>query len=337
MRVVKAVIQPYCLKEDLSVLFSNFRRMTNYCIKIGVEKNITSRNGLSREVYKTLGDAREGLHSWYVLGAIERASGILKNYRSAVRKALKKGKTIEKPFVRKDFIILGNQAFKIEDKKLKMHLTSKSFIEIPLNSYTLKKLNGVKIGELILKSKSLSISYSKEVEFIKTVDVIGVDRNLSNITTASNQKINVYDFKKITEMKNVYRKVKSHFKRNDVRVRRKVFGKYGLKQKRKENQALHVASKKLVEEAFKDKSKIVFENIKGIRKLYKKGNGQGKKYRAKLNGWSFSKIALFTQYKANWLGLPVGYVDARNTSNLCAVCGSRVTECAGRMVLCELF
>ncbi|MCL5011664.1 MAG: hypothetical protein M1594_02095, partial [Candidatus Marsarchaeota archaeon] len=166
MKVVKAVTQPYVINDDLNRLFSNFRRMTNYCIKVGVEKDITSRNGLGREVYKTLSNDREGLHSWYVLGAIERASGILKNYRSAVRKALKKGKTVEKPFVRKDFIILGNQAFKIENGKLKMHLTSKSFIEIPLNSYTLKKLNDVKIGELILKSKTLSISYSKEVEVI---------------------------------------------------------------------------------------------------------------------------------------------------------------------------
>lgn len=69
MKVVKAVTQPYVINDDLNRLFSNFRRMTNYCIKVGVEKDITSRNGLGREVYKTLSNDREGLHSWYVLGA----------------------------------------------------------------------------------------------------------------------------------------------------------------------------------------------------------------------------------------------------------------------------
>ncbi len=53
------------------------------------------------------------------------------------------------PRVKRNFIILGNQAFKIINGKLKMHVASRSFIEIPLNNYVLKVLSekGIKIGE----------------------------------------------------------------------------------------------------------------------------------------------------------------------------------------------
>ena len=74
--------------------------------------------------------------------------------------------------------------------------------------------------------------------------------------------------------------VKSHFKRNDARIRKRVFGKYGRKQQNRVNQRLHLVSKAIVEQAEAEKQGIVMENLKGIRKLYQKGNGQGKDYRA---------------------------------------------------------
>ena len=65
------------------------------------------------------------------------------------------------------------------------------------------------------------------------------------------------------------------------------------------------------------------ENIKGIRKLYRKGNGQGNDYRAKLNSWSFYELQRQIEYKARWEGIPVAYVAARGTSVNCSICGSR--------------
>ena len=61
----------------------------------------------------------------------------------------------------------------------------------------------------------------------------------------------------------------SNFKRNDVRIRKKIFSKYGKKEKNRVHQILHNASKKIVSK----NQGIIMENIKGIRKLYRKGNG----------------------------------------------------------------
>ncbi len=71
---------------------------------------------------------------------------------------------------------------------------------------------------------------------------------------------------------------------------------------------------------------IVFEDLKGIRKLYRKGNGQGNKYRRRLNSWSFYEFQRQVEYKASWNGVPVKYIDPKRTSQLCPICGDRLQE-----------
>ncbi|SMH72044.1 protein of unknown function [Candidatus Nitrosotalea okcheonensis] len=71
---------------------------------------------------------------------------------------------------------------------------------------------------------------------------------------------------------------------------------------------------------------IVLEDLKGIRKLYRKGNGQGNKYRRRLNSWSFYELQRQIQYKASWEGIPVKFVDPKRTSQLCPMCRDRIQE-----------
>ncbi|MBS7613266.1 transposase, partial [Candidatus Bathyarchaeota archaeon] len=81
MQAVKAVQIPYHPSEEILRLLETFRDMVNYCIHVGLEKNITSRFKLSNEVYHKLNNY--GLHTWYNLSVIEVATAILKNYRKA--------------------------------------------------------------------------------------------------------------------------------------------------------------------------------------------------------------------------------------------------------------
>ena len=92
-------------------------------------------------------------------------------------------------------------------------------------------------------------------------------------------------------------------------------------------QYIHKISKDIVDNAVSKKAVIVLENLKGIRKLYKKGNGQGNKYRRRLNGWQFYELQRQIEYKAQWAGLPpVRYVDPKNTSTQCPRCGKGLQE-----------
>src|SRR4029077_17510311 len=74
------------------------------------------------------------------------------------------------------------------------------------------------------------------------------------------------------------------------------------------------------------KTAIVLENFEGIRSLYRKGNGQNRKYRGRMNGWSFGEAQRQIEYKARWVGLPVIRLSKRETrgsSVTCPRCGER--------------
>jgi putative transposase len=88
------------------------------------------------------------------------------------------------------------------------------------------------------------------------------------------------------------------FKRSDVRVRRKLYEKYGKRRKSRINQLLHHVSKSVVQSAKENKIAIAFEDIRHIRKLCRRGNYQSRSYRTKLNGWSFAEVKRQIEYKA---------------------------------------
>jgi len=81
-----------------------------------------------------------------------------------------------------------------------------------------------------------------------------------------------------------------------------------------------------VEQAKARRFGIIMENLKGIRKLYRRGNGQGSNYRGRMNAWSFYDLQRQIEYKARWEGIPVTYIPPQKTSSTCAICGSKITE-----------
>ena len=76
------------------------------------------------------------------------------------------------------------------------------------------------------------------------------------------------------------------------------------------------------------------EDLKGIRKLYRKGNGQGTNYRSRMNSWSYAELQRQIQYKADWNGIPVIYVRPYGTSAKCSMCGHRVLPEENRKLHC---
>jgi len=106
------------------------------------------------------------------------------------------------------------------------------------------------------------------------------------------------------------------------------------KEKDKVNQILHHVSKSIVQEAKAKGFGIVMENLKGIRKLYRRGNGQGRNDRSRINGWSFYELQRQIEYKAKWEGVKVVHVDARGTSPNCPICGSKLYPNGQRQLWC---
>lgn len=178
----------------------------------------------------------------------------------------------------------------------------------------------LKLRSFTLTADSLSICISKEVQTIECTSIEGIDRNLRNLTVGNESNVVQYDLSKATDIAENTRSIVRSFKRNDVRIRRKLYRKYGLRRKRRVNQLLNRLTKAIVQQVKQKTSAIAFEDIRHIRKMYQKGNYQGCSFRARLNGWSFAEVKRQIEYKAAWEGILLSnYQSKKQEAHLSSV------------------
>jgi putative transposase len=187
----------------------------------------------------------------------------------------------------------------------------------------------VTVRSFTLTYTSLSICISKEIPEVGSTEAVGVDRNLRNLTVGNDNRVVQYDLSDTVRIAETTVDVVRSFKRSDPRIRGKIASKYGRRRRNRIQHLLHNATKRIVDEALEQRQSIVIENLEGIRRLYRKGNGQGPRYRGRMNGWSFSEAQRQLEYKARWFGLPVirlSKKETRGTSIVCPQCGERLQE-----------
>jgi putative transposase len=301
-----------------------FRQMVNDCIQIGLGNNVSTMKKLSILTYHQL--SIYDITSYYKLCAISHAAGILANRK----KSLQRGRIPRDPYARRLFLV-SSYGFKVVDGILKVPLGSRQYFDIALNNHAKSILSDstLEIRSFTLTINAVSICYSKEVQPIEVRTLVGIDRNLRNLTVGNLQNIVQYDLSKAVDVAENTRSITRSFKRNDVRIRKRLYSKYGTRRKNRIAQLLHRVSKAVVQKAKQEKSAIVFEDIRQIRQLYQRGNYQGRAYRGRMNGWSFAEIKRQIEYKAAWDGVPViklSIKDTRGTSQLCPRCGKMITQ-----------
>jgi len=303
--------------------------MINDCIRIGIREKSTSMKSLSSKAYRQL--SQYDVAVCYRLTAISRAAGILKNYR----RSLRKNSQTRVPQAKR-LSLVDCYGFRIKGKRLRLTLRAHQHAYIELNAYTLKALGDNFLRSVTLTSESLSVTYSRDVEELRPKGLMGIDSNLDNVTTASSDgEVQRFDLSGTTRIKEAYKEVKSHLRRNDVRIKRTVFRKYGSLQRNRIWWILNNVSASVVKQAKVKELGIVMEEITGIRRLYRKGNGQGRLFRSRLNSWSYHELQREIEYKARWEGIPVVYVTAWGTSAKCSTCGSKTFPNEDRTLSCS--
>jgi IS605 OrfB family transposase len=80
----------------------------------------------------------------------------------------------------------------------------------------------------------------------------------------------------------------------------------------------HKLSRRIVDIAIAENKAIALEQLTGIRE---RARGS-KKFNRMLSGWSFKELAKFIEYKAALAGVPVIYVNPKETSKTCPRCGN---------------
>jgi len=299
-----------------------FRRMINDAIRIALVYDATTLRRLSLLAYNEL--ARYDSPSYYKLCAISRAAGIL----AARKKSIRRGFITRTPYAFKQQLV-SCYGFKIENGYLHIPVSRGKHFSIPLTKHTLEVISqpGVKVRSFTLTLNKLSLCIARDTPMIECRSTVGLDRNLRNLTVGNDQQTHHYDLSKCLRIANTTVRIVASFARNDDRIRTAIASMYGQRRTYRTGHILHNATKTIVAVAVQRKTAIVLENIEGIRSLYRKGNGHGRKYRGRMNGWSFGEAQRQIEYKARWVGLPVIRLSRRETrgsSVSCLRCGERL-------------
>src|SRR2546429_4666247 len=318
----KSVWQHYAPTRDVLGLLEVFRRMVNESIRIGIANDASSLRRLSLLSYNQL--AQYDSPSCYMLCAISRAAGIL----ASRRKSLRRGFATRTPYAVRQQLV-SCYGFKTKNRGLEIPVSRGKRLSVPLTDHTINVISqpGVEVRSFTLTLNRLCLSIARDVTTVQCTSTVGVDRKLRNLTVGNDHEIRHYDLSKTERIASTTMRIVASFKRDDDRIRSVVASKYGKSQTATTGHLLHTTTKTVVEAAVQQRQAIVLEDIRGIRCLYRKGNGQNRKYRGRMNGWSFREAQRQIEYKARWIGLPVVRLSRRETrgsSMTCPRCGERL-------------
>ncbi|MEM3832616.1 MAG: transposase [Thermoprotei archaeon] len=165
-------------------------------------------------------------------------------------------------------------------------------------------------------------------------DWIAIDVNESNVTCVGS---NPHILKIKSNMRtihttyfNIIRRIQ-RLKKYKPKTAEKLLRKYSGRRRRKAMNECHKIAKKIVNLAKQHRMGIIMEDLKGIRKRI----NFSKNLNRRLHSWNFRRLQSYIEYKAKLEGLPVVYVNPKNTSSLCPMCGGRLAPNGHRLVKCE--
>jgi len=172
--------------------------------------------------------------------------------------------------------------------------------------------------DLVTFRGAFFLSATCEVQEPEPIDVegaLGVDLGVTNIAVDSDGE--VHSSSEVNSVRQRHRRLRAKLQRKGTKSARRRLRQLSGKESRFARNVNHVISKQLVTKAKDTKRAIALEDLEGIRQRVTVRRRQ----RATLHSWSFFQLRSFVSYKAQRVGVPVVFVDPRNTSRTCPACG----------------
>ncbi len=151
---------------------------------------------------------------------------------------------------------------------------------------------------------------------METDGVLGVDLGIVELATDSEGR--QYSGEAVKACRRRARAHRAGLQRTGTRRAKRTLRKMSRKASRFCRHVNHVISKQLVHSALSSRKALALEDLTGIRE---RANGFSREMRWQMGNWAFFQLANFVTYKARKAGVSVVFVDPRNTSRTCSVCG----------------
>lgn len=146
--------------------------------------------------------------------------------------------------------------------------------------------------------------------------VLGVDMGITEIATDSEGQS--FSGAVVKAMRCRVREHRRQVQRKRSRSAFKRLQKINRRASRFSRDVNHCISKSLVQKAYVLKKALALEDLTNIRE---RASGFSKTMRWQRGNWAFHDLAAKIVYKAATVGIPVVFVDPRNTSRTCSECG----------------
>ena len=176
-----------------------------------------------------------------------------------------------------------------------------------------------KINQIELDNEYAFVSVNiKEQPQITPKAWIGVDRNTTGHVAVAGNPSTGKVWKLGNEALHVHHKYKNI--RKDLQRKGKL--RFVKKIKNRESRIVrdlnHKIAKEIVNIATVNNAGIKLEQLAGIRDNKK----HSRRFNYSLHSWSFYQLQTFIEYKAKLCGIPLTYVEPKNTSKECSRCGN---------------
>jgi putative transposase len=299
-------------KEQHKMLSETMERFNEACNHIA-ETVFTIHSANKIEVQKTvyyLIREKFGLSAQLTILAIRK-----------VCEAYKRDKSI-KPEFRLDGALVYDQrvlSWKGLDKVSMVTLQGRQIIPTKFGDYQKARMDRIRGQTDLILVKGVFylcvvVEVSEESPY-DSVGVLGVDLGIKNLAVDSDGE--VHSGEQITDTREQLDSLKARLQRKGTKSAKRHLKKLSGRMARFSKDVNHCISKKLVAKAKGTLRSIALEDLQGIRDRVTVRTAQ----RRNLHTWNFGLLRMFVDYKAKIAGVPVVFVDPRNTSRTCPSCG----------------
>ncbi|HHW40471.1 MAG TPA: IS200/IS605 family element transposase accessory protein TnpB [Syntrophomonadaceae bacterium] len=314
-------------REKITRMLETYHQACSWFLTQAEVLNTTSRAKLNRETYRQaceLFDLNRGTLQCAMLKALSARRSYLSRKLRGKKASLPKFEKTVPVMVRQDCYSLyqlpsGTWVIKFPVS------SGRSQIAVPLatSTYHAKRIRDLVGGSC--RQGSMEIWQDKSGEWYVTISlvyetclnepggIIGVDFGIVKLAVLSNNVF--FDGRQIRWRKERWADRRRALQQAGRLSRVKKEAGHERRWMRYIN---HCLSKRIVEIAKAKSAAVALENLLGIRERAK----GSKKFNRMMSGWNVRELASFIEYKAALTGVPVIYVDPKETSKTCPKCGN---------------
>jgi len=314
--------------SEICRLFEEYEEIVNELLELAAKNHITNFVELYHARYRELRRRYPALPSQYIVTACRHAASIYKSFMKLKRLGMCER---NRPTFRGRAIRLHKHVFRldVEGWRASIALHGGRWITLRLlHGEYHDRFKGMGHGgaQLVLRDDGLylNVSFSQMVtlpEMSADAKIIAVDVNENIIAYGNDDFVERFETNEGIIRTRYFlkrRRIKSKIRGRELQGR--LLAKYRGREWRRVREIYYKAVKEVIGRAEEiGATVIVMEDLE----IHKEDKGS-EELNGRLHRWSYGRFQRMLEYQAKLHGLNVKYIDPKNTSSICPVCGGKL-------------